>query len=211
MKKRCIDVVGALFGLVFLSPLITIVAIISLFKMGRPIVFSQIRAGYQGKPIRIYKFRSMTNGKDENGNLLPDENRLTKYGLFLRRWSLDELPQLFNILKGDLSIVGPRPLHMNYLPLYSKKEARRHEVKPGITGWAQINGRNEISWQEKFAYDVWYVDNQSFLLDLKIICLTIPTIIRGNGINMDGQVTAPTFEGSSTDSVNQQTNTEVLG
>ncbi len=199
MIKRAIDLLGALIGLMILSPLIAIVAIVARVKMGSPIIFTQIRAGYKGKPIRIYKFRTMTNEKDQHGNLLADEQRLSRFGMFLRRWSLDELPQLINILKGDLSIVGPRPLLMEYLPLYTPEEARRHDVNPGITGWSQINGRNDLTWEKKFALDVWYVDNQTLWLDLKIIFLTLITISRGEGIQREGHATAPKFKGKSKD------------
>lgn len=205
MTKRCIDLLGAITGLLILSPLIMVVAMISRMKLGSPIVFTQLRAGYQCKPIRIYKFRTMTNEKDQHGNLLPDEKRLTRYGAFLRRWSLDELPQLINVVKGDLSIVGPRPLLMEYLPLYTSEQVRRHDVKPGITGWAQINGRNDISWEKKFALDVWYVDHQSLLLDAKIICLTCITIVKGKGIHQEGHATAPKFIRKSNETSKQKT------
>lgn len=165
------------------------------FNLGSPILFKQQRPGLHGKPFHIYKFRSMTNKRDDEGNLLPDEVRLTSFGKFLRRYSLDELPQLFNVLKGDVSFVGPRPLLMEYLPRYSPEHARRHLVKPGITGWAQVNGRNAISWEEKFTLDVWYVDNQSFLVDAKILWLTILKVFRSEGISQTGHVTMEEFKG----------------
>ncbi len=198
MVKRSIDLLGAIIGLLILSPLMALVAIMTRIKLGSPIIFVQTRAGYQGKPVRIYKFRTMTNEKDPHGNLLPDEQRLHRFGIFLRRWSLDELPQLINILKGDLSIVGPRPLLMEYLPLYTPEQARRHDAKPGITGWSQINGRNDITWEKKFLLDVWYVDHQSLWLDIKIILLTFITIFRGKGIHLEGHATAPKFTGKTT-------------
>ena len=160
-------------------------------------IFKQRRPGLHGKSFYVYKFRTMTDARDENGNLLPDEVRLTKTGKLIRKLSLDELPQLFNVLKGDISLVGPRPLLMEYLPLYTKEQARRHEVKPGITGWAQVNGRNAISWEEKFEHDVWYVDNQSFWLDIKILFLTVLKVFKSEGINQDGQATIEKFKGSN--------------
>lgn len=165
------------------------------FRMGSPIFFNQIRPGLNGKPFNIYKFRTMIDEKDRNGNNIPEELRLTKTGIFLRKYSLDELPQLINVLKGDLSLVGPRPLLMEYLPLYTKEQARRHEVKPGITGWAQINGRNAISWEEKFQFDVWYVKNQSLTLDLKILLLTIFKVFKKEGINAYESFSMEDFKG----------------
>lgn len=199
--KRSIDFLFSLFLLIITSPIILITAIIIKIKIGSPILFKQQRPGLNGKPFFIYKFRTMTDERDTNGNLLSDEIRLTKTGGIIRKLSLDELPQLFNVLKGDMSFIGPRPLLMKYLPLYNKEQARRHEVRPGITGWAQVNGRNAISWEEKFKYDVWYVDHQSILLDLKILFLTIVKVFRSEGINQQGQATMEEFKGSKVDSL----------
>lgn len=171
-------------------------ALLVKIKLGSPIIFKQKRPGLYGKPFYVYKFRTMTDEKDENGKLLPDEVRLTKTGKIIRKLSLDELPQLFNVLKGELSLVGPRPLLMEYLPLYTTEQARRHEVKPGITGWAQVNGRNAISWEEKFALDVWYVDNQSFWLDMKILFMTVIKVFKREGISQEGQATIEKFTGT---------------
>lgn len=196
-KKKLFDFTIALLALIFFSiPMIVIGYLIRLF-LGSPILFRQPRPGLNGKIFTLYKFRTMANVYDENGNFLPDEKRLTKFGNWIRRLSLDELPQLFNVLKGDLSLVGPRPLLVEYLPLYTPEQARRHEVKPGITGWAQVNGRNAISWEEKFKLDVWYVDNQSFWLDLKILWLTVCRVFQSKNINQPGHVTAEKFTGSS--------------
>ena len=174
-----------------------IISFLILIKMGRPILFRQQRPGYKEKIFGIYKFRTMTNDKDKSGNLLPDEQRLVGIGKFIRSTSLDELPQLFNVLKGEMSFVGPRPLLIEYLPLYNEKQKRRHDVKPGITGWAQVNGRNAISWEQKFEYDVWYVDNQSFLLDMKILGMTFLKVVRRDGISSDTSVTMEKFKGSA--------------
>jgi len=193
--KRLIDIIGSLIGLTISSPLIVIISIIIYFTMGRPIFFKQVRPGLKGKPFVIYKFRTMLDFRDENGNLLPDEKRLTTIGRFLRSTTLDELPEFWNVLKGDMSLVGPRPLLMEYLDRYTPEQARRHEVKPGMTGWAQINGRNAISWEEKFKLDVWYVDNWNILLDLKIIFLTILKVIKREGISAEGHATMPEFKG----------------
>lgn len=201
--KRFFDLIVSLCILVIFSPLIFLIIILIKLKLGSPIVFKQKRPGLHGKPFTIYKFRSMTDECDENGELFPDEERLTSFGKFLRKFSLDELPQIFNVIKGDLSLVGPRPLAIEYLPLYSSFQARRHEVKPGITGWAQINGRNNISWERKFELDVWYVDNRSLFLDMKIILLTIKKVIFFEGISQDGHVTMPDFEGSKNNDVNE--------
>jgi len=173
-----------------------IVALLIYASMGSPVVFCQLRPGLHGKPFNIYKFRTMAKLKDVDGNLLPDELRLGRLGRVLRSFSLDELPQLFNVLRGDISIVGPRPLLMEYLPLYSSWQMRRHDVRPGITGWAQVNGRNAISWAEKFELDVWYVENQSFLLDMKIIFLTIQKVFKRDGISQNGQATMSKFTGN---------------
>ncbi|MBN2243109.1 MAG: sugar transferase, partial [Acidobacteria bacterium] len=164
-------------------------------SLGRPIFFRQQRPGFQGKPFEILKFRTMSLQRDRDGLPLPDEKRMTKLGATLRKWSLDELPQLFNVLKGDLSLVGPRPLLMKYLPLYTQEQKRRHEARPGITGWAQVNGRNALSWEERFELDVWYVDHQSFLLDMKILFLTAWKIVKREGINQPGQATMEEFRG----------------
>lgn len=172
-------------------------AIIVKIKMGSPSFFTQTRPGLNGKPFNIYKFRTMTNAIDEEGFLLPEAERLTRFGKWLRATSLDELPELWNVLKGEMSLVGPRPLLMQYLDRYTPEQARRHEVKPGLTGWAQVNGRNAITWEEKFALDVWYVDNCSILLDLKIILMTIIKVIKRQGISADGEATMPEFMGSA--------------
>jgi sugar transferase EpsL len=187
----------ALIGLVILSPVMIGLAIIIRFRLGTPILFTQQRPGLHGTPFTMYKFRTMTDQRDAAGKLLPDAERLTLLGRFLRSTSLDELPELFNVLKGDMSLVGPRPLLMEYLDRYTPEQARRHEVRPGITGWAQINGRNAISWEEKFALDVWYVDHQSLWLDAKIIALTIWKVLRREGISEVGQATVQYFEGNS--------------
>lgn len=194
--KRLIDVFASLWGLVLLGPLLLILAILVRLLLGSKVLFSQQRPGLHGKPFRIYKFCSMTDTRDEKGNLLPDEQRMTAFGKALRSSSLDELPELINVLKGDMSLVGPRPLLMEYLPLYSAEQARRHEVRPGITGWAQVNGRNAISWEEKFSLDVWYVDNHSFWLDMKILSMTFVKVFKREGINQEGQATMGKFTGS---------------
>ncbi|PFO73767.1 sugar transferase [Bacillus cereus] len=193
--KRLFDVCVSLLLLSLFSIVICIVAILVRIKLGSPILFKQERPGMNGIPFYLYKFRTMTNEINGDGTLLPDKNRLTTFGAILRKYSLDELPQLINVLWGDLSLVGPRPLLMEYLPLYSSKQAKRHNVKPGITGWAQINGRNLITWEEKFELDVWYVENHSFLLDLKIIVLTILKVFKTEGINHVGHVTMERFTG----------------
>ena len=195
MMKRIFDLGVALVLLIVTSPIILIVSILVRFKLGKPIVFKQQRPGLRGRPFFIYKFRTMTDTRDEDGNLLPDEFRLTRLGKLLRKLSLDELPQLLNVIKGDLSLVGPRPLLMAYLPRYSSEQARRHEVKPGITGWAQVNGRNAITWEEKFKLDVWYVDNQSFWLDIKILWFTLQKVVRSENINQANHVTMEEFKG----------------
>ncbi len=195
--KRTFDLLLAVIvGIVFL-PFIFIISLIILVSMGKPILFIQMRPGLNGKPFYIYKFRTMKNIVDESGNPLADEQRLTPTGKIIRRLSLDELPQILNVICGDLSFVGPRPLLMEYLPLYSKEQMKRHNVKPGITGWTQVNGRNAISWEEKFKLDVWYVDNQTFMLDLKILFLTFWNVLKREGINADGCATMPKFTGSS--------------
>ena len=194
--KRFFDFLIALIALLTLLPLIIIVAVLIRFKLGSPILFAQDRPGFNGKVFKMMKFRTMLDNKDNQGNLLPDDERMTKFGSFLRSTSLDELPGLFNVLKGDMSLVGPRPLLVQYLPLYSAEQARRHNVRPGITGWAQVNGRNAISWEQKFKLDVWYVDNQSFWLDIKILFLTVKKVFVREGISADGEVTMSLFKGS---------------
>ncbi|MRR20909.1 sugar transferase, partial [bacterium] len=187
--KRAFDLGVALLALAVLCPVIAVTAVLVRLKIGSPVIFRQMRPGLHGQPFYVYKFRTMTNDRDERGNLLSDDLRLTPFGTMVRRLSLDELPQLFNVIKGDLSLVGPRPLLMEYLPLYTPEQARRHEVKPGITGWAQVNGRNAISWDERFKLDIWYVDNRSFFLDLKILWLTFFKVFRREGISQEGHVT----------------------
>lgn len=194
--KRLIDISGALLGLIFLCPVLFICSVVVRIKLGSPVVFSQIRPGKDAIVFKMYKFRTMTNERDEVGDLLPDRLRLTALGAFLRTTSFDELPELWNVLKGDMSLVGPRPLLMEYVPLYSEEQARRHKVKPGITGWAQVNGRNAISWEQKFELDVWYVDNQSLWLDIKILFLTVVKVFKRDGISSDQHVTMEKFKGS---------------
>jgi len=197
--KRFFDFLVALCAILTLLPVIVVVAVLIRFKLGSPILFTQDRPGLNGKVFKMMKFRSMLDGKDKQGNLLPDDERMTPFGAFLRSTSLDELPGLFNVLKGDMSLVGPRPLLVQYLPLYNAEQARRHDVRPGITGWAQVNGRNAISWEQKFKLDVWYVDNQSFLLDFKILLLTVKKVFVREGISADGHVTIEPFKGSNND------------
>ena len=194
--KRIIDILGASLGLLLLSPVLAIVAYKIRREMGAPVLFCQTRPGLRGKPFQMVKFRTMRDAIDADGRPLPDAERLTKLGRFLRSSSLDELPELWNVLKGDMSLVGPRPLLMEYLPLYSPEQTRRHEVRPGVTGWAQVNGRNAISWDEKFALDVWYVDNRSLWLDLKIIWCTIRKVIKRDGISAAGEATMSKFTGN---------------
>jgi sugar transferase EpsL len=194
--KRFIDIMVSLFALILLLPILGILYCVVFFFLGSSAIFQQKRAGFRGRPFVIYKFRTMNDFSDENGDLLPDNLRLTRLGNFLRKASLDELPGLWNVLKGDMSLVGPRPLCLEYLPLYSKIQARRHDVNPGITGWAQVNGRNAISWEEKFKLDVWYVDNVSFLLDIKILWLTIFKVLFARGVNQEGQATMERFMGT---------------
>ncbi len=196
MIKRTFDVIVSFLVLVVASPLLMILAVLVLVFLGSPVFFVQIRPGRHGKPFRIYKFRTMTEERDADGVLLPNSERLTGLGRFLRSTSLDELPELWNVFIGDMSLVGPRPLLMEYLELYSHDQARRHEVRPGITGWAQVNGRNTIGWEEKFILDVWYVDNRSFWLDLKILFMTAGNVISRKGINASEKVTMPRFNGS---------------
>ena len=194
--KRIFDIFVVLISLLLLIPIYFLVILVVKIKLGSPIFFKQPRPGLGGEVFNIHKFRTMTNECDSNGVLLSDSKRLTQFGKFLRSTSLDELPSLWSVLKGDMSLVGPRPLLVEYLPLYSKRQSRRHEVRPGITGWAQVNGRNAISWDEKFELDVWYVDNQSIWLDVKILWLTVKKVIVRDGITAQGDVTMPIFRGS---------------
>lgn len=195
--KRAFDLVFTSLAILTLSPLLVFLGGLVRTKLGSPIVFKQLRPGLHGKPFVLLKFRTMTNERDEQGRLLPDRERLTPFGRFLRSSSLDELPELINVLKGEMSLVGPRPLLLEYLELYSADQARRNEVRPGITGWAQVNGRNDLSWEEKFKLDVWYVDNQSLWLDLKILWLTLAKVILREGISAQGHATAPCFKGNT--------------
>ncbi len=195
--KRLFDLALTLPGLVVLSPLLAFIALMVRAKLGRPVLFRQVRPGLGGRPFTIYKFRTMTDARGADGKLLADGARLTRFGRFLRAASLDELPELFNVLKGDMSLVGPRPLLMKYLERYSPEQARRHEVRPGITGWAQVNGRNALSWEEKFAMDVWYVDHRSLGLDVKIILRTIGKVLARDGISAAGEATMARFTGST--------------
>lgn len=196
MIKRLFDVIFSLFGLMLLFPIILVVALLVRVKLGKPSLFLQDRSGIQGKLFKMVKFRTMLDAKDKQGKLLPDAERMASFGALLRSLSLDELPELWNVLKGDMSLVGPRPLLVEYLPLYSEKQSRRHEVRPGITGWAQVNGRNAISWEEKFDLDVWYIDNQSIWLDIKILWMTVKKVIVRDGISQSNHVTMDKFKGS---------------
>lgn len=193
LKKRFLDLALAIPTLILIAPIGAILAALVRYKLGSPILFRQQRPGLLAKPFILFKFRTMTDARYFQGRLLPDKERVTPFGRFLRSTSLDELPELFNVIKGDMSIVGPRPFLMQYLARYTPEQARRHEVKPGITGWAQVNGRNAITWEQKFEHDVWYVDHQSFLLDLKIFGLTVWKILKREGINQPGQATAEEF------------------
>ena len=195
--KRLFDIGLSLLALIVLSPVIGVVYVLVRRKLGSPAFFTQTRPGQNGRLFKMTKFRSMTDERDETGNLLPDADRLTRFGMFLRSTSLDELPELWNVLKGDMSLVGPRPLLQEYLPLYSIEQARRHDVRPGITGWAQVNGRNALSWEDKFAYDVWYVDNQSLWLDLQIIFKTVKQVVVREGISHEGSATMEKFTGTA--------------
>lgn len=195
LTKRILDLVLTIPALMVLSPVLGSIGLLVRCKLGSWVLFRQQRPGLHGRPFTIYKFRTMVDARDAQGNLLPDQHRLTPFGRFLRSTSLDELPELFNVLKGDMSLVGPRPLLMQYLDRYTPEQMRRHDVKPGITGWAQVNGRNALTWEQKFALDIWYVDNQSFWLDLKIIALTVWTILKREGISQPGQATMEEFEG----------------
>ncbi len=194
MLKRTFDFIASLLGLLILSPVLLVVSVLVLMKLGRPVFFTQVRPGYNGEPFKMIKFRTMTNETDEEGNLLPNEKRMTRFGQFLRSSSLDELPELFNVLKGDMSLVGPRPLLMDYLPWFTDEQMRRHDVRPGITGWSQVNGRNAIGWDKKLELDIWYVDNRSFRLDLKILWMTIFKVFKRDGINYGENVLMPRFD-----------------
>lgn len=195
MLKRIFDVISAGLAIVLLSPVILIVALLIRRKLGSPIIFRQVRPGLEGKPFEMVKFRTMKDSVDGSGAPLPDAERLGPFGRLLRSSSLDELPELWNVLKGEMSLVGPRPLLMEYLPLYSAHEFRRHEVRPGITGWAQVKGRNSIGWKEKFELDVWYVENKNFWLDLKILFLTVKKVIKRDGVSAEGEATMSKFKG----------------
>jgi len=194
--KRCFDCFVALCLFLLLMIPLLVLAVVVRIKLGSPVLFSQIRPGMYGQPFKMVKFRTMTDERNAAGELLPDAARLTHFGRFLRSTSLDELPELLNVLKGEMSLVGPRPLLMEYLPLYSETQRRRHEVRPGITGWAQVNGRNALGWDEKFKLDVWYVDNRSFWFDLKILFLTVKRVFAREGISAAGEATMPKFTGS---------------
>jgi len=195
--KKIFDFLLSLILLILLSPIILIIAVLVKTKLSSPILFKQKRPGLNEKLFELYKFRTMTEKRDKKGDLLPDKDRITTFGKFLRKMSLDELPGLFNIIKGDMSFVGPRPLLIEYLPLYNEEQKKRHLVKPGLTGWAQINGRNAITWEQKFEYDVWYIENWSLCLDIKILLLTLVKVIRREGINQKNQVTMEKFKGEN--------------
>ncbi|UAL50268.1 sugar transferase [Metabacillus dongyingensis] len=194
--KRIFDFLISFILFILIFPILLTIAILIRIKLGSPIFFIQQRPGLHGKPFYFYKFRTMTDEKNDQGELLPDIFRLTNFGKFLRKYSLDEFPQLINVIKGDISLVGPRPLLMEYLPLYSKEQLKRHLVRPGITGWAQVNGRNSVTWETKFELDVWYVNNRSFLIDIKILYLTIIKVIKSQDINQEGYATVEKFKGS---------------
>lgn len=197
--KRLLDIIISFTALVILSPVLLIVAVLVRIKLGSPVIFHQDRPGYHEKVFKLCKFRSMTDVRDENGNLLPDEVRLTKFGKALRATSLDELPELWNILKGDMSLIGPRPLLVKYLPLYNEFQRHRHDVKPGLTGWAQVNGRNTISWEQRFEYDVYYVNHISFWMDVKILFQTVAVVFRHNDVNSATDATMEAFTGTKTE------------
>ncbi len=194
--KRCIDLLLSLMLTGLLLPVFAVVALIVVLDVGRPVLFRQKRPGLHGRPFVIYKFRTMSDPRDTDGKARQEHERISGIGSFLRRHSLDELPELLNVVRGDMSLVGPRPLLMEYLPLYSAAQMRRHEVRPGLTGWAQVRGRNALSWEDKFRLDVWYVDNRSILLDFRIIALTIAQVVRPSGVNTDSHTTMPPFRGS---------------
>ena len=197
--KPLFDIIASASGLIFLSPVFLILIYLIRKNLGEPVFFTQERPGKDGKPFKMIKFRSMRDAVDKDGNPLPDSERLTPFGKKLRATSLDELPELWNVLKGDMSLVGPRPLLMSYLPLYNEFQNRRHEMKPGVTGWAQVNGRNALSWDEKFAHDIWYIDHYSFWLDMKILFLTVKKVFIKEGISAEGEATMPYFTGNDTD------------
>ena len=194
--KRLMDILLSAAGLILLSPVFLVTAVLVRLKLGSPVIFRQARPGRDGEIFHLYKFRSMTDARDVDGNLLPDEIRLTSFGKKLRASSLDELPELLNILRGDMSIVGPRPLLVKYLPLYNEEQRHRHDVRPGLTGWAQVNGRNSVTWEDKFRLDLWYVQNMSFLVDMKIILLTVRSVLRRDGISSDTAATMEEFTGT---------------
>jgi len=196
MTKRAFDLIVSVSALVALLPVLVVTATLVRVKLGPPIFFRQTRPGRDGKPFKMVKFRTMLDAVDKEGKPLPDQLRMTSFGSFLRATSLDELPELWNVIKGDMSLVGPRPLLMEYLPLYSEEQFRRHNVRPGVTGWAQVNGRNAISWEDKFKLDAWYVDNQSIWLDLKILFLTVKKVLVRDGISGEGEVTMSKFTGN---------------
>lgn len=198
MPKRILDFSLSIVVVIFLLPFCVVLYVVSLCGTGGALFFCQTRPGIRGQPFTMVKLRTMTDERDSHGKLLSDSQRLTRYGRFLRSTSLDELPELWNVLKGDMSLVGPRPLLMEYLPLYSDRQARRHEVRPGITGWAQVNGRNALSWEEKFELDVWYVENRTLWLDIKILFLTVWKVVKRDGISQEGEVTMSKFTGSAT-------------
>jgi lipopolysaccharide/colanic/teichoic acid biosynthesis glycosyltransferase len=211
MLKRIFDLVLALILAILLLPLMAATAAAVAWNMGFPVLFGQVRPGLRGRPFKVLKFRTMAEAAGADGRPLPDERRLTMLGALLRRFSLDELPQLFNVIRGDMSLVGPRPLLMEYLPLYNAEQMRRHDVRPGITGWAQVNGRNALPWEERFRMDVWYVDNRSMLLDLHILALTALRVLRSRGINEPGQATMTPFRGNSDKSVKPDLDRESIG
>ncbi|MGB3273763.1 MAG: sugar transferase [Xanthobacteraceae bacterium] len=194
--KRAFDIVASCVLLVLLAPVLMALAMLVRWRLGQPVLFRQTRPGMGARPFTMLKFRTMRDARDRSGQPLPDAERLTSFGRFLRSTSLDELPELWNVLKGDMSLVGPRPLLMEYLPLYSAEQARRHDMRPGMTGWAQVNGRNALSWEDKFRLDIWYVDNQSFWLDMKIIVLTVAKVLSRSGIAADGEATMHKFTGT---------------
>jgi lipopolysaccharide/colanic/teichoic acid biosynthesis glycosyltransferase len=194
--KRILDVISSLLAIIILSPLLAVTSVLVKTKLGSPVLFKQERPGKDEKIFTLMKFRTMTDERDENGELLPDEVRLTKFGKFLRSTSIDELPELFNILKGDMSVIGPRPLLVKYLPRYNEHQHRRHEVKPGLSGWAQVNGRNAISWEEKFDFDVEYVDNYSLLMDIKVLLMTVANVLKREGISSETSATMEEFMGN---------------
>ncbi|MFN4357543.1 MAG: sugar transferase [Sphingopyxis alaskensis] len=196
MLKRGFDILVAIVALILLAPLFLVLALLIRARLGSPVLFRQARPGLHGKPFQMIKFRTMTDERAADGSLLPDDARLPPFGRWLRSTSLDELPELWNVLRGDMSLVGPRPLLIDYLPRYSARQARRHEVRPGVTGWAQVNGRNALSWPEKFEFDIWYVDNHSFRLDMYILLLTMRSVLQRDGISARGEATMPAFRGN---------------